>query len=523
MTRVFAAVLAVLCLVMLLAGAAGLMQAAADRKADKEDIERLQARIEEYRGVDAALEGAVSYEREKASLDAQQKKHSEETSEHRRALAEYTATRGGLTQGAAMLDQADAAMAWGVAQYNAGLSEFQAQEAAFNEGYEQFIQGAEQLEQGWQQYNAAAELLSAAEAELAKLSGIGSLIESGDKAAIVNQGLQEIDTALAAYDQTAEYVQELAGQGVISAEQLRQIEDAVTAAAGMTPAELRAAAQVVRDGIAAADADELIPDEQFDELKRIYNENKDIINAAASAVAEQIAEYKAQLEQTREQLEAAQAEIDKLAPVMEEGKKGIELGREQLEQAKAQMDKGAEELYYNRTMLWYNMGKLKDQAAELKEEKQELQKTAEELESKSASAEEKNALEQRRNSLRLMLLDRSGIEQRVDSGMELISAAEDYAAALNAENERSFQYRTAAYILLLIGGIAGFVGIPAAFEKTKKRALLIVPPAVCFACAAAAEAICVSMGRGSSYSALGVIIFAAIQLILVVPKKKVNV
>lgn len=523
MTRVFAAVLAVLCLVMLLAGAAGLAQAEADRKADKEDIERLQARIEEYRGADAALEGAVSYESEKASLDAQQKKHSEEASEHRRALAEYTATRGGLTMGAAMLDQADAAMIWGVEQYNAGLSEFEAQEAAFNEGYEQFMQGVEQLEQGWQQYNAAAELLTAAEAELARLSGVGSLIETGDKTAVIDQGLQEVDAALAAYDQAAAYVQELAGQGAISAEQIQQIEDAVVSASGMTPSELRAAAQVARDSIAAADAEELIPDEQFDELKRTYDENKDMINAAAAAAAAQVAEYKAQLEQTREQLEAAQAEIDKLAPVMEEGKKGIELGREQLEQAKAQMDKGAEELYYNRTMLWYNMGKLKDQAAELEEEKQELQKDAEELESKSASAEEKKALEQRRNSLRLMLLDRGGIAERVDSGMELIAAAEDYAAALNAENLSSFQCRTAAYMLLIIGGIAGFVGIPAAYEKTKKRALLVAPPAVCFACAAAAEAICVGMGRGSSYSALGVVIFAAIQLILVVPKKKVKV
>ena len=57
LTRVFAATLAVMCMVMLLAGAMGLVRASADRQADDEDMQRLGERIDEYTELESAPAG----------------------------------------------------------------------------------------------------------------------------------------------------------------------------------------------------------------------------------------------------------------------------------------------------------------------------------------------------------------------------------------------------------------------------------------------------------------------------------
>ena len=74
--------------------------------------------------------------------------------------------------------------------------------------------------------------------------------------------------------------------------------------------------------------------------------------------------------------------------------------------------------------------------------------------------------------------------------------------------------------LMILGGIAGFLGIPAAFEKTKSRFRLIAPVLFCLCFAVGAEVLCRMLGRGDSYSALAAAFFAVLQLALVVPGKK---
>ena len=80
--------------------------------------------------------------------------------------------------------------------------------------------------------------------------------------------------------------------------------------------------------------------------------------------------------------------------------------------------------------------------------------------------------------------------------------------------------RLAACILMLVGGVAGILSIPAAFEKLRGRFVLIAPPVLCLLCAAGAETVFELMGRGSSYSAIFAGIFALVFLIIVIPKEK---
>lgn len=208
---------------------------------------------------------------------------------------------------------------------------------------------------------------------------------------------------------------------------------------------------------------------------------------------------------------------------MEQGKAGIEQGRAALDQAGEQLDMGQQGLSTGRWRLWQKQMELEEQAEALQQEKQDLDEQTEELSEQTARTEALKALEQREASLRLTLLEREGIQKRVDGGAELTDAAEYYAAALLRDAEHTATGRLRASALMILGALAGFIGIPAAFEKTKSRFWLIAPVLLCFGCAVGAEIQCRMLGRGDSYSALAAAIFAAIQLALVIPKKKASV
>ena len=74
--------------------------------------------------------------------------------------------------------------------------------------------------------------------------------------------------------------------------------------------------------------------------------------------------------------------------------------------------------------------------------------------------------------------------------------------------------------LAVFGALAGFAGIPAAFEKTKKRFWLIAPAAICLVCACAADGISMYLGLGQMYTVIAAAIFAAAQLAAALPKAK---
>ena len=66
----------------------------------------------------------------------------------------------------------------------------------------------------------------------------------------------------------------------------------------------------------------------------------------------------------------------------------------------------------------------------------------------------------------------------------------------------------------------GLVGLPAAFEKTRKRFWLLAPVLLCLGCAVGADGVNMSLGLGQMYTALVTAIFALIQLLVVLPKQK---
>lgn len=578
LTRVFSIVLAILCLVMLLAGLFGLQSAYRERRRTLDDAGRLRDRGAQYAAALSALEGGVPYQEADETYQRHQTEHDKLASRHRSEMAIYTATQGGIRSGSYKLDQADAAFAKGKQEYEARLAEFNKQAAAFEAQYAQFQCGKQQMENFASLYCTAAGILSNAQALAQNARDMADLMESDDPDARVSLTLSAYDGLLAAVDQASALPQsvrdmiptldaiaamdagsldslaqlgqmgDLAGTDVqmpaIDMGQVQKIkavydqtwpqvkslilqmdglipaiESAAQGATGMSLAELRAQAQAERDAVAAGD-EEGLSEEQFETVRAIYNATRGQIWSILSAADGLLGQLQAISDQIGGVISAAQGQIAKAEGLLAEGRAAIEQGRAALDEAGRQIAEGEKQLYDARTMIWWQMGQQREKAARLQYEKERLDVEAEQLKNAAAAVEARKELEQSERSLRLMLLKREAVEERSEDGMDLAEAAVVTAGELKDEAERMWKGRGLAYLLLIAGGVLGFVGLPAAFERTKSRFLLIAPVLLCLLCAAAAEAVCLYLGRGSSYSAIGAGSFALIQLMVTAPKKK---
>ena len=134
--------------------------------------------------------------------------------------------------------------------------------------------------------------------------------------------------------------------------------------------------------------------------------------------------------------------------------------------------------------------------------------------------DELKALKNRHISARQLLINIPEVKRDAAESGDIAASAQRYLEEYNLETERLLNGKRLVNLLAVIGAAAGLIGLPAAFEKTKSRILLILPVLLCFGCAAAADGINMSLGLGQMYTALFTAIFAAIQLLIILPKKK---
>ena len=579
LTRVFAVVLAILCLVMLLAGLLGLRSAGQERQRSLDDLGRLRERARQYDLALEALEDGTPSSESEAKLKRHQTEHEKEASRHRSQMAIYTATQSGLRTGTAALDQADAAFAEGKRQYEAGLAEFEKQAAAFAEQYAQFQQSKQQLADFRALFDAAAQVLANAWGHAQNARNMTALLDSAEPDARRQLTLDAYDGALSAADQTAALLDtirqltptldaiaamdssslegltalsqfgDLAGSDVqmpkvdpAQLQQIKQIYDetwpqvkslvaqldeqlpaldgAVQNATGKSLAELRSKAQARRDAIASGEQETPMSDEEFEQVRAAYSETRDEISAALDTGEELLGRIQGFLDQIGALFNAVQAQLSQADSMMEQGKAAIDQGRAALEEAGRQIAEGEKALYDSRAMIWWQMGQQREKAAELQYEKERLEAEAGQLKALEEAVDARKALEQEERSLRLMLLKRDAVAERNEAGTALAEAAELTAREQESAAQSMWKGRFLAYLLLIAGAVFGFAGLPAAFERTRSRFLLLFPVLLCLLCAAGCEAVCLYLGRGSSYSALGAAIFALIQLLVSAPRVK---
>ena len=103
LARVFAVVLAILCLLMLANGTKGFGKAAAEYKERQAFAAKYAGRIDRYLALDAELSNSISYDEAYQELEKLVEEHDDAAAKHRTDTALYTAEKGGNTMGANLL------------------------------------------------------------------------------------------------------------------------------------------------------------------------------------------------------------------------------------------------------------------------------------------------------------------------------------------------------------------------------------------------------------------------------------
>lgn len=195
-------------------------------------------------------------------------------------------------------------------------------------------------------------------------------------------------------------------------------------------------------------------------------------------------------------------------------------GRKKLVAAEQTLKKAEAELQGQLEMIWYNLGELEKDAEKLAEEKEELDREAELLNKKLVKNEELKELTGKRNSFRLLLLNVPEVKAESAETGDLPAAAEHHLEAWRAESENLYALRRRINLLAILAAAAGLLGIPGAYELVRGRFFQLVPVLVCLGCAAAAWRLQAAHGLGQHYAALFTALFALLQLLILLPKKR---
>ena len=119
-----------------------------------------------------------------------------------------------------------------------------------------------------------------------------------------------------------------------------------------------------------------------------------------------------------------------------------------------------------------------------------------------------------------LLLSVPAVKKTAEETGELVAGARNFLNSYQADTLKLYRGRFVINVLSVIGGVMALVEIMAAYELMKNRFLLIAPPLICLLCTAGAEAINVQLGLGQMYVAIGTALFALVQLLTVLPRKK---
>ncbi len=202
---------------------------------------------------------------------------------------------------------------------------------------------------------------------------------------------------------------------------------------------------------------------------------------------------------------------------------GLTQARNLLAAAEEEVKKAEFELNKQLQMIWLNLGELEKEAEELAAEKEELDEEASILSKKLLENEELKELTNRRNSARQLLLNVPEVKAASAESGDLPGAAEQYLETYRARTRELDEGMRRVNLLSILAAAAGILGIPGAFELIKKRFFLFVPILLCLGFAAGADWLQLSLGQGQHYAALFTAIFAALQFLIVLPKRKTPV
>lgn len=461
LARVMSTVLAIMCVIMLVAGVFDIGDAKTQLVADEREYEKLTGRIATYEELTAKLDGLEPSKTAKEKLDAKQEQHDKDASEYRMDLAERGATQGSYKLGAEKLWEAKAQLKEGEYQYQVGRAQFEQKAAEFEtqkQQAEKLIAGAEML----------AGQCSAAAAN--------KPVEPVKPVEPQAPGEDATEEEIADYEaKRAQYESDMITYNTDYAVYTASLEIYNKNVQPLLAACNAALAQAGMDG--------------------------NITDCAVMA-----ATLSGTASTARQQLTAGEAALNE--------------ARAKLDAAGAQIESGKQTIQGNLEQIWYEMGQADEAESEFAARREALMAEADELAEETAELEQRKQDENKLSSTRLLLKKYAGISERLDTGVELAESAKAYADEFHADYNRSYKLRLLLCALEIVGGVVGLFCIPAAYEKSKSRTLLLVPAVLSLVCAVAVEAIGVASGLGKVYAAVPAIIFALLYLLAAAPKAR---
>lgn len=473
LARVMAAVFAIMCVIMLVAGIFAIGDAKVQLTADEKEYNKLTERIATYEELTAKLAGVEPSKTAREKLDARQEQHDKDASEYRMDLAERGATQGGYKMGADKLWEAKAELKEGEYQYQVGRAQFEQKAAEFEAMKEQ---GQQMIDKA----RSAAAAISAYAPPKPTAPPVPTVVEDpGVFEAPENATPEEIEQARADYDAKLSayqnYLVELDNYEKIALPEYEQNLESYYNTSAMILAPF--GAELAELGLAGVNDCAVVAQ---------------TLNNLADSTQLKLTQGEAALNEAR-------AKLDKAGEKIESGKQTIQGNLEQI---------------------WYEMGQADEEESEFAARREALMAEAEELAAETAELEQRKQDENKLSSTRLLLKKYAGISERLDNGDELAESAKAYAEQFSADYHRSYKLRLLLCALEIVGGVVGLFCIPAAYEKSKSRALLLIPAVVALLCAAAVEAIGVASGLGKAYAAVPAIIFALLYILAAAPKMR---
>ncbi len=614
LARVFAVVLAILCLLLLSNGLVGLKKAAAENMERHAFEEKYAGRIENYLQLDEELSHSISYDEAYAELEKMIEEHESAAAQHRVDTALYSAGKGGSTMGANIIweylpevKSARANLAGARAQFDSleeayaavkgDIAQIQAQagaDAAAGSGEYAALAGAIQelaalyaaepkLPEGFvlpeDPGEAPPQPVEPELAEPAAPEGERPIPPEKPGEDADEETAAAYQEALAAFEETNEpwiaydvargeyelawenYRLQLAEYEAYPArrenyeEAVRQQAEYESAHAAWE-AEFRSALEAFPLGQSVAVLGQLAEDLQTLSARtaEIVNTFKALSAAYGSmnmgganfggtelggidlATLQRLAALSEMdySNMTQEQLlDAARTVADALqtlsssfgevSDAFSAVDKILADASAALATAEQALSKAESTMYTELANIWYQLGELEKDKERLEQEKAELDEETSALSKRILETDELKRLKNRHISAKQLLINVPEVKKAFAESGDLPGSAAGYLEEYKQETEKLLRGKRVINVLALIGGVAGLAGIPAAYELIRSRFWLLAPVLVCLGCAAAADAINMQLGLGQMYTALFTAIFALIQLLILLPKKKTAV
>lgn len=582
LTRALAVVLAVLCLVTLIAGVGSLWKLHGDHGTFLRQQQLLRDRTERAESLLQSLQ-----EREKAystasdDLAGRQDAHEKAVSDYRGRLATYTATRAGVKMGREALEKASNLLWRGKKQFEDGYAQFEQGAAAFAEIYQAYTQAKSGVQRGWDTYNRAMSFLESEEGEAlvsqltpeeilaavtATKNGIRALenvLENADDPAAgssaaadlqsVSDLLNNIGSEIGDVDPQAlarRAVEQIIAQadaavqaqidaGASEAEAYAAADAVAQAALGMSYSEAKAWLQQNAEtagGQSSGSALANISPEQaaamlasldgesdaLQEALAVLREEEKALDeqeAALRADPEAMSNQEALLALLKAELDSSQKIFNIVSRVMESVKKQMDALAVQMEQARKAIEDGITQVGRNRLKLANTAEDLDRQRDEMLLEKRRLQLEQRHLDYHQKVVDEYEENEKDLRSARAVLMKYEGIREAVGSGGDLIESARAELERMTGQQRTETIRRAATGAVMLLAAVTGCLCVAGVFEKPKMKRLWL-PTAATALIASAGEAGSLMIGRGVWYSALGLLIAALGLLPLVIQKKQ---